>query len=527
MRYVLPAITPFTTDFKTITVRFHGEEHLKRYGILPSELAASEFKFVKFKNVPSQGDLHLDVFIQQPEYLGVVREKGSRKVNDVDVPTYYYKGTVITPMSYELRDGARNIIEESIVYSASDHQHFYSDSYGSIGELSKVWEESQNIVISKKLTGILRGSLNKTALLIRDRFDDQIIDDKVNLFDLKKAEKINAEFLNTAFIKITSSLAENPMAAEWDDATKKEITDLLTKGTKFGTDDNDERVAYAIAHYNLAVMNLFWNNIALARTHISKGKIADRKIYEFEQIEKIINLFASRGKSDDVSTKQYVAGYEEGADSKLPGLVITTKVGAVVEDFSAKKARSIDTVLVKNGDTIIGYVNAVHIMRKIVDTELADFTHVMIKPLNMSQEEVKVKWDDVIYILHKGTYLAPLPTKIVMSVNPPINLYEVVKMSKDEKLVLMRTGYHESMPYTLNDADKRIFLYMYMPAGTTEYDLLPVSAGSRYVLGLNGALAKDFEFCSGIVTKANNKHYDLKEELLSELVMDYDKCKGK
>ena len=97
VRYVLPSATPFTTDFKTVTVRFHGDEHLRRYGILPSELAAAEFKFVKFKNVPSQGDLHLDVFIQQPEYLGVVREKGSKKVNDVDVPTYYYKGTVITP----------------------------------------------------------------------------------------------------------------------------------------------------------------------------------------------------------------------------------------------------------------------------------------------------------------------------------------------------------------------------------------------------------------------------------------------
>src|SRR5688572_29885655 len=112
VRYLLPAITPFTTDFQTITVRFHGEEYLKRYGILPSELVSSDYKFLKFKNIPAQGDLHLDVFVQEPEYLGVVREKGSSKVNDVDVTYYYYTGTVITPISYELRDGAREIIEE-------------------------------------------------------------------------------------------------------------------------------------------------------------------------------------------------------------------------------------------------------------------------------------------------------------------------------------------------------------------------------------------------------------------------------
>lgn len=525
LKYRLPAKTPFTTDFKTVTVRFQGEEYLKKYGILTSDLTSDAFRFVRYKNIPERGDLHLDIHVGTPEYLGVAKEKQTKKEGETEVTYYYYKGAVITPISYVLRDGARNIIEEKIMYSAGDHLHFYSDSYRSPSALETAWEEGKNIVITQKMKDILLFSLGKTAEQIRDRFDDQVIEDKVTMFDIKKPEKIQAEFLNTAFSKIRSGLSSNPIVTDWDDSKKTEIKDLLMKGTKLSTGDKDQVVGYAIAHFNLALLNLFWGDIAAAKSHLSKGRLADRKNWEFDQVEKKINELDGRGIPDAFSSKPYVGTYQEGADNKLPGIVAVKDAGTVMEDLSGKKARTLDTVYVKNGDQIIGYVTVVHTYRKLGPDQVHDFTHLLIKPLNMAQEEIKVPLEELVYIRHKNKYLAPKVTNMALSTNPPVHLYEFVKVSKNNKLALMRTGYHESMPYELSGTENRAYLFVHLTDQAKEGgEILSVSAGSRYVLGLNGALAKDFETCSAIATKAKNKHYKLEESSLIELVDDYDKC---
>ena len=523
-KYSLPAKTPFTTAFKTITVRFHGDEHLKRYGILPSELITTDFKFKRFANAAEHGDLHLDVFVGAPQYLGVQKDNTTRKENNVDVTYYYYRGTVITPISYELRDGGRNLIEEKIVFSASDHLTFTSDWYNSPSALEQAWEQGKDIAITKNTTEILRSSLSKTAGTVKDRYDDQVISDKITMFDIKKPEKIQAEFINTAFSKIKSGLTQNPVLSDWDEAKKSEIKLLLNKGTTFSPEDNDQRIAYAISHYDLAILNLYWNDVAAAKTHISKGKIADRKVYEFEQLEKRIPTMEGRGVPDAVSSKAYTATYQDGADSKLPPL---NGKGATSggNSYAGDKSRTVDTVYARNGDIIIGYVTCVHEMRKMGEDQMHDFTKVIINPLNMPQEEVSVTYDQIIYMRHKGGYMIPLPTKIPTAVIPPIHLYEPVRVSKDQKLALMRTAYHESMPYELSASDMRAYLYTYKDkkAGD-DFEILAVSAGTKYVLGLNGALAKDFEFCAAIGEKAKNKAYKLTEESLASLVGDYESC---
>jgi len=522
-KYNLPAKTPFTTPFKTITVRFHGDDQLKRYGILQSELLATDYKFKRFTNVPEHGDLHLDVFIGTPEYLGVVKDSEVRKENNVDVTYYYYRGTVITPMNYELRDGARNLIEEKITYSAGDHLSFTSEKYTSAAALEQAWEQGKEITISKKMTGTLRFSLAYTASAVRDRYDDQVIEDKITMFDIKKPEKIGAEFINTAFAKITSTLAQNPVMSDWDEAKKTEIKTLLTKGTTFNPEDNDQRIAYAISHYDLAILNLYWNDVAAAKTHIKKGKIADRKVYEFEQLEKRIPTMEGRGVPDAVSSKAYAGTYQEGADANLPP--INAKGGAAGKTLAGDKTRTVDTIYARNGDIIIGYATCVHKMRKMGEDQMHDFEKVVVNPINMPQQEVSVTYDQIIYMRHKGGYMIPLPTKIATAPIPPIHLYEPVRVSADQKLALMRTAYHESMPYELSSMDSRAYLYTYKDKKPgEEFEILPVSAGSRYILGLNGALAKDFEFCAAIVEKAKNKTYKQTEESLAGLVGDYEGC---
>lgn len=528
VKYKLIAKTPFTSTFKTISIRFPGDEHLKRYGILPSELVTSDYKFERFKNVPEHGDLHLDVSVGKPEYLGVEKATEKRKEKESEVTYYYYVGTVITPITYELRDGARNLIEEKIVFDATNHLHFTTQAYASSYALTKAWEEGQNIMISKQLAEILRNSLAETAKTIKDRFDDQILQKKLTLFDIKKADKIHAEFLNTAFLKITNGLAQNQNISSWPESQKSEIKDLLTKGTKFSTEDNDERVAYAIAYFNLAALNAFWNDIATAKSCILKGKKADRKIWEFEQLEKIIADLDHRGESDEVSTKEYVSTYQEGADAQLPGMPVSAQTGSVTEDFTSGKARSIDTVYAMNGDKIIGYVTVVHKMRRLGTDEIHDLTHLIINPINMPQDEIKLPVSELKLLVHKGIYMKPLPTKIALSLDPPIHLYEPLKVSKNGKVALLRTAYHESMPYNLSSSEGRAYLYIVRPTNVSpDFDILPVSVGSRYVLGLNGALSKDFETCSTIVAKAKAKHYELTEESLKGLIDDYDTCSTK
>ncbi len=526
LKYELKAETPFTTEFKSITVRLNGEEHLKRYGLLPSDIIASDFKFERFQNLEEHGDLHLDVFIGEPEFLGVELEKSSKKVDDKDVTTYYYVGTVITPMTYELRDGARDIIEEKIVYSAADHFNFSSESYSSTNALKKAWEESKNIIITKQLGAILKKNVLNAALSFRNRFDDQFIITDVNLFDIKKAEKINAEFLNKAFAKITAALNQNPMLADWDSDKKTEIIALLTKGTKFDKEDNKERVVYAISYYNLTVLNLYWNDLDAAHTSLQAGRLADRKNYEFDQLEIVYDKLIKRGKSDDISTKAYTPSYQPGSDDKLPAKIVAVSDGVEGDDFSSKVSRSVDTVIVITGDTLIGYVEVFHRMRDLGDIEYPDFIDLVINPLNHVDDEIKVKSKDILMIIHQGKYIKPMETKVALSLNTPTNLYELLMVSDDGRLGLMRNASHESMNYTLNKEDYRAYLYAYKPSkDSDEVEIFGITASAKYLLSLNGALSKDFDFCPAIVSKADQKKYSLNDEnTLTDLIEDYNSC---
>jgi hypothetical protein len=81
------------------------------------------------------------------------------------------------------------------------------------------------------------------------------------------------------------------------------------------------------------------------------------------------------------------------------------------------------------------------------------------------------------------------------------------------------------MPYELSATGNRAYAFTYFnKPDRSEYDILAVSGGTRYLLGINGPLAKDFETCPTIVNKAKNKHYTLEENSLSELVSDYEGC---
>jgi hypothetical protein len=296
------------------------------------------------------------------------------------------------------------------------------------------------------------------------------------------------------------------------------------RGTKFDADDKDLRTIYAVAHYDLAALNIFWNNPEAAQRHLFEGAKADKKNYEFNQLKKLLEPLQERGKPDALAKGEYVSSYQEGADSKLPALNTGDTPASMTLDFSDKANFAVDTVYVKNGDVIIGYVSVIHKMRNIGSDQIHDFTHLEIQPINMPQENVKVPWDEILYLRHKEMYMQPLVTKIVGSLNPPVHLYEPLKISDDQHLALMRSAYHESMPYTLKHTGEPVYLYTYKARGADEFDFLPVSAGARYVLSLNNALAKDFETCPAIVRKAGDKHYKLEEALLVELVDDYNGC---
>jgi hypothetical protein len=429
---------------------------------------------------------------------------------------------VITPNSYVLRDGARNVIDEKIMFSAADHQYFVTQEYPTASALIQYWKESEQVVASKMIAAILEKNLSATAMDVRERFDDVVIADEVLFFDLKKAEKINAQFLNTAFAEITSGLAANPVISDWDEARKSKITDLLKKGTLMNPDNKDEQDAFAVAHFNLAALNMFWGNQTEAKNHLQAGLRADKKKYEFGKLGEYMAKFEGRGKPNTLSGATYVAQYQDGADEKLPKVASGVAAGSVAE---AGKARSLDTVYVKNGDVITGYVTAVHEMRRIGEDQLHDFKYLLIEPTNMPQKEIRVVQEDILYMKHKGTYMKPLETRIAISANPPIHLYEPLKVSNDQSLGLMRTAYHESMPYHLNRMENRAYLYTLKSKGSDEYEILAISGGARYALNLNNALGKDFESCPKIVSKANQKYYALEEEKLMELVDDYNACK--
>ena len=513
MAYSKVAKTPFTTEFKNMSVRIDGEEHLQMYGMTKDEVIDGYFAFHKYEYVPEHGDLLLTVHIGAPQYLGAQRQKYTKDEDGTKVTYHYYEGSVSIPMRYALWDGARNLIEEKITYSATDHLTFDSESYTTASALEKAWLEGKEIIISKKLGAALIQRVEDMSEVIKDQYDDRTATDRVTIFDVKKADKINAEFINSAVEKILRRSGKS--INSWDVDKRQSIESAFEKGLTFDPQDKNERIAFAASAFNLAVLNMLMGDYSKAEEYRKKGLRADRKAFDFDKLEQDINARMERASTSDVASKAYVASYQEGADSNLPDASVSEVSNSGTEGV-------IEHVITKSLDTISGYVEIIVKQGKIYNETMPFIDEVSVVPVSGGTARV-FKGTDVIGVKSGEDFLAIIPTPLGVSAKKPPLLYRIIAASSDSSMVAFETTYHISMPGYMNAPDDEK-LRLFGVGDADGVDIYNIQTGSKFALSYNKPLSKIFSSCPIIVSKAGQKSYERTRESLIELVGDYDSC---
>ena len=525
LKYYKQAATPFSTEFKTVTVRIHGEEYVKPYGILASEIIKEHFDFNKYKLVEKEGDLHLDVFIDQPTFIGVTKKTEIKTEDERKVTYHYYQGSIATPLSYELRDGARDMIEEKITHTLGDHYHFTTDRYKSSLALTRYWTESEGVVVSQQMEQAIREGIKQLSIQVRGAYDILTLEAKINFFDLKKADNINAGYLNDAYQTIKSGLAVNKNIGDWGPEKREEIIALYKKGLSLNVSDKKERIGYALSAYNLAKLHMLWGDLDSARKYSTQGRKADRKLYEFDGLEKDIAFLAGDSeKSTDISLKEWTASYQDGADQKLPAIQVVDAATAStnVVEIEEEEVLPIDTLLLINGDVLVGQT-FMKIEKGSGDLAIPKIGRIFVTPPS-GEKDILLKAKDVEHIVTEGTTIYPIATSA--GLKSPIFFYEMLQGSQDEQIYLFATYPHPSLPIDMKEGDP-IHIIMMMDGGKGKPKALNVSSGLQFSFGINNGLKKQFEDCAVIVKNAEAKKYKDGGFSLRSLIDDYDSCHPK
>ena len=522
------AATPFSTPFKTLTVRIHGENHLKTYGILASEVIKNHLDFNLYENVDSEGDLHLDIFVKAPKFVGVNQKKKETEKDGKVTREFYYEGALATPMSYELRDGSRALIEEKVVYSLSDFSTFTTERRNSSRALQDYWDESKNIVITKKLTTALKKNIGTLADQLRDRYDDRILDASFNLFDVRKADKINAQFMNELFSSVQSAISTNSNMSEWDESKRQKLIDGYKKGLAFDAEDKKERVIYAASAYNLAALHLIWGDYESAQSFISQGRKADRKKYEFDKLQEVTKKSIERANQvDQAALSQWVASYVAGSDANLPALDDGNNQTMDQDDQNDLSAVGentqelpVDTVVFVNDEMAIGRLTF-DIYKGSGELAVAKIKKIILQPEG-DEDAQDLDLKDIKLIRTTDAWLYPV--EIAAGLKTTKYFFRPIQTSKDQNVGLLQGYYHPGMDLRYAQFDSMHLIVIKNGAKDGGPKLLQISGGLQFSMGINSGIKKNFEDCPAIVKKCENKQYVDSEYSLKSLIDDYDSC---
>ena len=484
----LPA-QPLEGDFKTYSVRFQNEGlALSELGLLETQVVAKYFDFQKFDQNGNQGDFELVVQLfgdnlvqRQPESF----EKTVGRGDDAKTVTYYrYQVSYKMPIVYQIKDGRRTIIRESIFNPHDNIQSYKWGEYKTAKALKDAWGGKGMTELNRKLKEELTNQLARLGAVLKNEIDQRYIDTQTAFFTIKKPEKFNLEEMDKALEVANKALAKTLSGTPITNI-ESDMEPALTiwKETAASNSASDKKrgIVHFACQYNLAKSYWLMGQYDLSREYINKAEKVGKR---GGQLKTLSNAIADAETRIDVNENlQFIhQGQYDPASAEAA--------------FAGNNTAN-DYIMTWEQDTVFGTIT--------YDIDMFGIDKIKVEPVGEAMRVFNP--DEVAIIVQANRTYQPLAARPVISIAPAFVPLELVYYT--EKMILYRLDLEGEYEYFIRKAEK----------GAD-----PVNVSGRKFSNFNKGLATYFENCPAIKEKAEAGEYKRSETTLRGIVDEYTAC---
>jgi tetratricopeptide (TPR) repeat protein len=493
-------LEPLEGQFTTYSVRIDpGSLNLAQIGMLESQMTQAYFDFAAYEQKPSEGDFELVVQLDGDNLVS--REIVSKEVtrgrgdNARKVTVYSYVVKFRTPITYQLLDGKRQIMRESI-YSGYDsliEKNFGEENTRSA--LQSAWEANGNVTLEGWLKETYAARLRSLGAYLQSQLDTRSVTQPMTFYGIKRADKINyedmAELIPQLKTTIEAATVEAPLTIEafadflpiWENAL-----------ANADPDDRRESIAFQAAAVNLGKVYALTGDFDQARSYLNRFGEADRRNYLAQPLAELITDLENRQAANVNIPQTFVGTF----DPRSATVAISPAPEPATEQF---------LVLTGSLDTLRGVITYDYKVRDSYQT----LEHVQLEDATNPSEAVRLfQPEEVLYIRKDEKDYIP----VRISIGP-------LSITNIQELIYANTGMALSRFESDGDFD---YCVTYVEENRRGEKIRETLALTNPLANLNRVLVRRFADCPTISQKAAAESYEETETSFRQIVDDYAGC---
>ena len=334
----LPA-KPLEGDFKTYSVAFNGEgANLTSYNLTRSGLA-QQFKLQNFERKDYAGDFEVRILVGP--YIGISKSrktkkvKGGTKEKPTETTVYFYEVTYNVPISYQLLDGARNVMREGIIYG-DDPQTYQTGTNKTAKGLLENWRSRG----AKEARGKVRGRIQSGVKALNSRLANQVdtgrYPSSAVVYTIKKAEKFDVEYLDKLQAKTklaVESFNANGNDTEFEAAMNGAIEKWTGSMNKYSPNDKKQKEIFFAHAYNAAVAYYLVGDLDKAEAMLTKAEASGKRDAVIKGVRRRITSERERIAANQDVENKYVGTYNGDGAAPAPEAPAEAEPTEFIEGF--------------------------------------------------------------------------------------------------------------------------------------------------------------------------------------------------
>ncbi len=488
-------MNPLEGEFTTysFTIKDDNRISLKRLGFLDSKVAEQHFDFDQYERKMDRGDFELVLDVEGDNIISrdvKSTTKTEGKGDDAKKVTYYYyEVKYCVPASYQLLDGAREVMRDGLLGSCNTPLTYKGKEFRSKTSVYKHWDDNEHSIKTNLVTDRVRDMLVDLGRKLHSEIDAHPYSINPTFYSIKKADKYNAEQYDEAFEITKKILAKTHNGISQEELQKglEPAMNIWKEGlTKYDVKNKKEVGMYFASAYNLAQACTMLEAFDAAQDYLDKAVEADKKGGEVRALQTWLEQMIARDEANKSIPNKFVGTYQGGGE----------------ED--SKRDVPLDYVITSRKDTVYGEINITYGNLGIDRIKVTNYAQEVNPTRSFKSDEVKL-------IRNYGYYYHLIPMSRTENMGiPSIELAQLLHFN--EKVGLYRVKAEEE---TIEE-----FCFL-----KYEDKAKAVSTNALKFIKINKGIASYFDDCPNIVKKAEEKSYKRSENGLMEVIDDYETCK--
>ncbi|MEL6834319.1 MAG: hypothetical protein AAFP77_15095 [Bacteroidota bacterium] len=510
---------PLAADFQTYAVQFNpGTVNLAKMGMVEASLIKNYFSFANYDYAPEAGDFLLEVNLDGDFFVSKEAKKKQKtegRGDDAKTVTYYqYLVKFRIPITYRVLDGKREIVADKIF---SGYDRTFTKEFGeasSVTRLERAWENSGQASLDSWVKAEFANQMAAFQRHLQSNYDTRPATYTPIFYGIKKADKIGYEDMAAAVPALKSvvegATVEAPLTM---DAFGNNISLWEGALANAKADDKKESVAFQAAAYNMAQAYLITSNYAGAREMANRIAEAGRREWLQRAIMPLIDDQEARYQANQNVEARFHATFD--ADSHAAYMAQQNATNAPVAAAPAEDLSGF--VVLKNGqDTLFGVIT--YDYKEIKGSDGAkNFKGLYVEDrANPDKAKRYLETEEFLFVKRGDVRL--FPVRISFGPISLMTLQEPIYGTDGLILNRLNEGEGDYSYWLVHGARNR--------KGETVRKVYGIEEGLAF-LNLNRTLANKFEdYCSTIVSKANEGTYESNETSYRMIIDDYASCNG-